>query len=68
MLIKYPFKIDSTDHCFTRKQEKRGNGNCLANFIGHAIIFRLRIFFRVDPESILYFAGETRVKERDRVE
>ena len=33
-----------------------------------AVIFRLRFLFHVDPESILYFAGETRVKERDRVE
>ena len=49
-----------------------GNGNCLANlwpnFTGHTIIFRLRILFHVDPESILYFFGETRVKERDGVE
>ena len=51
--------------------KKRGNGYCLANlwpnFTGHAIIFRLRISFHFDPESILSFAGETRVKERDWV-
>ena len=68
----YPYKIDSTDHCFPWEQEKKkGNGNFLANlwpsYTGDAIIFRLRISFHFDPESILSFADETRVKERDWV-
>ena len=49
--------------------KKKGNGNFLANlwpsYPGDAIIFRLRISIHFDPESILSFAGETRVKERN---
>ena len=56
--MKYPSKIDSTyrSSFHSGAGKKRGNGNCLATLWPN---FTLQFFF---------FAGETRVVKRDRVE